>query len=310
MAQTDTRSGTIAAYFEKDADARQAIEELHEAGFTSAHIGVARRNASATSHSTSTHGSVGEKAEGTWEKIKNMFVGGDEAEPYADERTQGDMANREVTQNPADRDVSAGAYRSSDLHQSFNELEVPEDRSRYFSHRLGRDNEGAVVTVQPGNRREEAESILLENGADLGNDAADYNYGSSDSASRQTQGSEGDIQLLGEVLRVHKDRINRGEVTIRKEVKSETQTVQVPVTREELVIERHAATDATPVNDTIGEREIRIPLSEERASIDKSTVVRENVSVGKKAVEDVRDLTGEVRHEELIVENPTERKRA
>jgi stress response protein YsnF len=36
-------------------------------------------------------------------------------------------------------------------------------------------------------------------------------------------------------------------------------------------------------------------------------VVRENVTVGKKAVEDVRELSGEVRREELIIESPTDR---
>jgi uncharacterized protein (TIGR02271 family) len=106
---------------------------------------------------------------------------------------------------------------------------------------------------------------------------------------------------------VHKDRVSRGEVRIRKEVITETQTVQVPVTREELVIERRAVDQATPATGSIGESEIRIPLSEERASVDTSTVVREEVAVGKKPVQDVRDLTGEVRREELVVEDPTKR---
>jgi len=309
MAQTETKTGIIAAYFENGADARQAIEELHEAGFSSAQIGAAHRSAPASAHGSSTSGSFGDKSESTWEKIKNMFTG-DEAEPYSDERTQGEMANREVTQNPADRDALVGAYRSSDLHQSFNQLDVPEERSRYFSHRLGSDSKGAVVTVRPGDRREEAESILLEYGGDLGNDAARYDYGSTNTGSVQAEDTEGDIQLLGEVLRVHKDRVSRGEVRIRKEVLTDTQTVQVPVKREELVIERHAGNENAPVNEQIGEREIRVPLSEERASVDKSTVVRENVKVGKKEVEDTRDLSDEVRREELVVENPTERRKA
>jgi len=304
MAQNEIRSETIAAYFENDADARQAIEELHEAGFTSAHIGVAHhRNTSETSYGSSTSSKFSEKAESTWEKIKHMFTG-------SDEEREDNWADREDVENAADRNRLTGAYRSSDLHESFNELDVPAERSRYFSHRLGSANSGAVVTVHAGDRREVAESILLEYGADLGNKAAQYDYESTNESNLRAEDKEEDIQLLGEVLRVHKDRINRGEVTIRKEVLTETQTVQVPVTREELVIERHAANDAAPANEAIGEREIRIPLSEERASLDKSTVVRENVTVGKKAVEDVRDLSDEVRHEELIVDNPAERRKA
>ena len=84
------------------------------------------------------------------------------------------------------------------------------------------------------------------------------------------------------------------------------QTIQVPVTREELVIERHAVNSGTAVDGTIGEgSEIRVPLTEERASLDKSTVVREEVSVGKRAVEGVESLEGSTRREELVVEDET-----
>jgi uncharacterized protein (TIGR02271 family) len=44
--------------------------------------------------------------------------------------------------------------------------------------------------------------------------------------------------LYGEVLRVHKDSVNRGATRLRKEVHTTTQLVEVHVTREELVVER------------------------------------------------------------------------
>ena len=43
---------------------------------------------------------------------------------------------------------------------------------------------------------------------------------------------------IGEILRVHKERISRGEVRLRKEVVTEHQNIEVPRTREELVVER------------------------------------------------------------------------
>jgi uncharacterized protein (TIGR02271 family) len=164
--------------------------------------------------------------------------------------------------------------------------------------------------VNAGDRIPDAESILRRYNADLGNDAENYNYSETETGSSQQLGEgreQSNIQLLGEVLRIHKDRVSRGEVRIRKEVITETQTVQVPVTREELVIERRPVDQATPATGSIGESEIRIPLSEERASVDSSTVVREEVAVGKKPIQEVRDLTGEVRREELVVEDPTKR---
>jgi uncharacterized protein (TIGR02271 family) len=323
---TQTGTGTLVGFFEDDADARQAVEALHEAGFTSAHIGVAHRGGS-TLRSDSSSSSAKEKATSTWDKIKSMFQG-NEAEPYADERTQGDLATREITQNPADANRSAAnqnyredqddEYDTSDLHGSFTGLNIPEQRSRYFQHRLTSSRNGAVVTVNAGDRIAEAESILRRYNADLGDDADSYNYSETEtgtsqqpgrdrSQDRDFEGEQNNIQLLGEVLRVHKDRVSRGEVRIRKEVITETQTVQVPVTREELVIERRPVDQASPATGSIGESEIRIPLSEERASVDTSTVVREEVAVGKKPVQEVRDVTGEVRREELVVEDPTKR---
>ena len=293
MADTSIGTSTITGYFEDSADAGQAVEALQQAGFTSAHLGVARREGVGTT------GLASGSNESTWDKVKNFFTGTD-AEPYADERTQGDFANREITASPADTYGTSG-YGATDLHQGLTGLDVPEEHSRYFSHRLGSSARGAVVTVNAGSRAAEAQAILTRYGADLGEGAAGYDY------SQTAEIPEaGRIQLLGEVLRVQKERISRGEVVLRKEVITETQTVQVPVTREELVIERVAASGTTPATGTIGEDSvIRIPLSEERASIDKSTVVREEVAVGKRSVEEVRDLGGEIRHEELVVDDQT-----
>ena len=301
MEQTQTATGTIVGYFENHTDAHRAIDALREAGFTSAHLGVAHRGSSSTASGTA-H-AAGEKVEGMWEKVKHFFEG-ESAEPYADERTRGDLASREITDDPDN--TSQYEYGSSGLHHSLRDLSVPEDRARYMNHRFGSSDRGAVVTVNAQGRESEAESILIQYGADLGQNATDYDY-SETSSTTENQGTQ-NIQLLGEVLRVHKDRISRGEVRLRKEIITENQSVQVPVTREELVVERRAVDGNTAASGSIGDsEEIRIPLSEERAAVDKSTVVREEVAVGKKRVEEVRDLTGDVRHEELIVDDQTKK---
>lgn len=317
MAQQETAAGTVAGFFNDHADAERAVSALRDAGFTSAHIGVAHRGGDAISGTGNTTGgtvsstahAAGQKAEGAWDKFKGFFSG-DSAEPYADERQSGDLATREITS----ADNNQSGYDTTDLHGTMSGLSVPEDRSRYFSHRFAGSDKGAVVTVSAPGREGEARSILGQYGADFGENAADYDYDSADS-SRTLAGNAGaavdtasvqNIQLLGEALRVHKDRISRGEVRLRKEVVTDMQTIQVPVSREELVIERHAATGNTAAAGTIGAaEEIRIPLSEERAGIDKQTFVREEVSVGKRSVEEVRELKDDVRHEELVVEDET-----
>jgi uncharacterized protein (TIGR02271 family) len=312
MAPNETTAGTIAGYFDNHADAQKAVEALQDAGFTSAHLGVAHRGGYGSDSATSDSGSatsntsskVGAKSHGVWDKVKNFFEGSPEA--YSGERSEGDLGTREITPEYN--------YDHDDFHQNLNGLNVPEDRSRYFAHRFGSGSEGAVVTVNAGDRAAEAQQILARFGADLGDNASSYDYSSAGTTSAGTGTGQGqvegtqNIQLLGEILRVQKERVNRGEVRLRKEVITETQTVQVPVTREELVIERRPVDGTTQASGTVGDgQEVRIPLSEETASLDKSTVVREEVAVGKKPVGEVRDLTGEVRREELVVDDTTKK---
>jgi uncharacterized protein (TIGR02271 family) len=125
---------------------------------------------------------------------------------------------------------------------------------------------------------------------------------------RPTKAGEYDgdrVQLFGEVLRVHKERISRGEVRVRKDVITENQTIEVTVTREELVLERVAVSPNTPASSAdIGRsREILVPLSEDSVRVEKQPVVREEVIVGKREVSDVARVGDSVRHEELRVDS-------
>ena len=317
MAQTQVYTDTIAAYFDDSSDARKAVDDLQKAGFTSAHLGIAHRGSytgNSTTEGNSTVYETEEKGEGvsTWDKIKSWFSGTD-AEPYADEPTGRDPAQQEII--PPSNRFDEGYDDTSDLEGSFTTMNIPQDRARYFSHRFGRSEKGAVVTVQAGDRKAEAETILRRYNADFGENAGTYDYSqqgayAGEITDRQERRSEAprNMQLLGEVLRVHKDRVNRGDVRLRKEVVTENQTVQVPLQREELVVERKPASGTQPASGTIKQDEIRVPLNEERASLDKSTVVREEVSVSRKPVEQVRDLKGEVRHEELVVDDETKKR--
>ena len=353
--QTYSENQTIVGYFENSDRAERALDELKDAGFTSAHLGFAHRSGSSGRSAT---GSAARKTENAahnvWDKIKDFFEGS--PENYADERTRGDFGTREVTDPDTSRSYS---YSGDELQGSLTGMSVPEHRSRYFSQRFRSSSDGCIITVNASGRAAEAERILRDNGADLGENATetagyaasrtDYaesrpqstgRYEAPESTSESTREYTGqsatteygdrnlnrdteyagqdlnrpedlqNIQLLGEVLRVHKDRINRGEVVVRKDVITETQTVQVPVTREELVVEQRDVSGDTPARGSIGDnQEIRIPLTEETASVDKGTVVRQEVAVGKKPVQEIRDVSGEVRREELVVDDET-RKRA
>jgi uncharacterized protein (TIGR02271 family) len=85
-------------------------------------------------------------------------------------------------------------------------------------------------------------------------------------------------------------------------VVSEERTVDVPVTREELVIERRPAGEQAAASGEIREgEELRIPLMEEEVIVQKRPVVREEVAIGKREVASTERVAETVRHEELRV---------
>lgn len=114
------------------------------------------------------------------------------------------------------------------------------------------------------------------------------------------------VQLREEQLQPRKEAVQAGEVGIRKEVVTEQQTVEVPVTREEAVIERHPV-DRQPSDRPVGEgEEVRVPLRKEEVTVEKQPVVTEEVALGKRQVQDTEQVAGEVRREEARIERAGE----
>jgi uncharacterized protein (TIGR02271 family) len=196
---------------------------------------------------------------------------------------------------------SADETYHSDFAGSLSQLDVPRDQAGYFEQSIAEG--GTLVIVRAdGPRRADAVRILQQHG-DLGSDLSRRKATQGTRPSESTLGEQR-IRLLGETLRVHKDRVARGEVRLRKEVITEQQNVQVPVTREELVVERVSGQgrDAGP-NQAIGEeQEIRVPLTEERVRVEKRPIVNEEISVGKRQVQDTKQVSDTLRREQVRVE--------
>jgi uncharacterized protein (TIGR02271 family) len=110
------------------------------------------------------------------------------------------------------------------------------------------------------------------------------------------------IQLREEQLHVDKETVKAGEVKVKKQVKTEHKRVQVPVEREEVVIERRAVNRPATAAE-MGEETVRVPVSEERLKVSKDTVVTEEVSVGKKNVRETETVEDDLKREELVVES-------
>jgi uncharacterized protein (TIGR02271 family) len=112
------------------------------------------------------------------------------------------------------------------------------------------------------------------------------------------------LQIREEQLRAQKQPVQTGEVRIGKEVTEEQKSINVPVSREEVFVERHdfAPRPADqPVSETEGET-IRVPVVEEQVRVEKQPVVTGEVEIGKRQVQDTQQFTDTIRREEPRIE--------
>jgi uncharacterized protein (TIGR02271 family) len=95
------------------------------------------------------------------------------------------------------------------------------------------------------------------------------------------------------------------EATITKEPVTETKTVEVPVTHEEISVERRpvsGSTTTTAEKPPVQSRtETTIPLKQEEVQVTKQPYVKEEVSVKKKPVTETRKVTDKVTSEKVKV---------
>ncbi len=119
------------------------------------------------------------------------------------------------------------------------------------------------------------------------------------------------IQLREERVNVDKENVQTGEVKVDKHVETDRQEFDIPVEREEVVIERNPVDDVPArggFEDADDVDEVRIPVNEERVNVEKENVVNEEVTIRKEKHEDVEHVSEEVRREELDVDENDYRK--
>lgn len=178
---------------------------------------------------------------------------------------------------------------------------IPEEDAKYYEGEVHSGN--VLVTVRADGRYDEAWNILLRHGAYNRQTSTGAATTSSAATSRTGRtGADQTVQVHEEQMRVQKTPVEAGEVRVRKEVHTQQQNIQVPVEREEVVVERRPASGRTNPSDIHAGQEVRIPVREEQVRVEKENVVKEEVAVGKRKVTDTQQVSGEVRKEEVKVE--------
>ena len=111
------------------------------------------------------------------------------------------------------------------------------------------------------------------------------------------------IDVHEEELVAGKHDVERGEVRISKDVVEEQQTLEVPVTEEEVeVTRRRVDRDVNADDHAFEEGTIEVPLRGEEVDVEKRARVVEEIDVDKTAVTHNERVTDTVRREEVNVD--------
>jgi uncharacterized protein (TIGR02271 family) len=310
MTQATQRS-TVVGVFRDRSRAEEAVDALHRAGFRDDQIGFAARE--------------GEAPEGS-EAIAEGHEGGEAGEGAAKGAVGGGIIGGILGALATGLipgvgpiiaggllagivgGVAIGAAGGGLLGALTGSMGVPEEEARYYDEefRSGR----TLVTVKADGRYDEAQRILRQYDAydvqsqDGGTAAGTTERERFDTtgATSRTGATEGTVQLREEELRTRKESVETGQVSLGKQVVEEQKSLEVPVTREEVYVERRAVD--RPADRPIDEasRTIEVPVREERVDVEKQPVVYEEVGVRKQEVVENQPVSETVHREELRVD--------
>ncbi|HTZ59153.1 MAG TPA: YsnF/AvaK domain-containing protein [Acidobacteriaceae bacterium] len=284
------RANVIIGIFPYASNARRALNILHQHQFSEPEVDAAFRDPDSARKTNSP--AVLNLRTGQWfAHLRQFYYGGDHKE-----NNQEDSVSQGT--NPAELTTVETALAQIDLSEQ-DERTLERDLS----------HGAAIVTVRAGARNPEARWLLEEAGAHIIHGYSpepaapipqyDPVTVTSSPFNPPPQADPGHVLLFGEALRVRKEKVSKGEVNVRKEAVTHMETVQVPVTREQLVVEQ---SDGNGHADA--ENSIRVPLSEERVHIDKEPVLREEYKVGKREVTQNETVRDSVRRERLLIDDP------
>jgi len=321
---TNQPRSTVVGVFSDHVQADRAISELRRAGFRDDQIGIAGRHAEAVSDQAAattedSHAGTGALTgalagaglgglvglgiiAGIIPAIGPVIAGGTLAALLAN---------------------AAGGAALGTLAGTLVGAGIPEEEAKYYHNEFEQGR--TIVTVKADGRSGEATAILRNHGAyDMHSSGSSTVASTGSHVSTPVSGAVGSrvggavgshavsashaerdqsIKVREEELHAEKRPVETGAVTVRKEVTTEHKTLDVPVRREEVVIERHpVAGQHVSAGEITEGQEVRIPVMEEQANVQKQAVVKEEVNVGKRVVQDTERVGGEVRKEHVRVE--------
>jgi uncharacterized protein (TIGR02271 family) len=116
------------------------------------------------------------------------------------------------------------------------------------------------------------------------------------------------VQRTEEELAAGTREVEAGEVRVRKNVRTDRESIEVPTRHEEVSVERVPLSGEASEAE-IGEDEVVVPVTEEEVVVSKRPVIKEEVRIRKDVVEDTEVVEEEVRREEIDIDDETTSRR-
>lgn len=188
-------------------------------------------------------------------------------------------------------------------------LQVPFDKA-FVKDAPNVDADGSITPAEERRIYEYYSLSYQDTGADRGvtGTVTDHDTRAGDATGGQSVDVGTDresVVVRDEQLNVGTETRESGRVRLRKHSYTETETVEVPVTREEVVVEREPVDPNSPeaLADT-GDEEVVVTTHEEVPVVDK-TATAEKVTVDKNRVQDTERVSGTVQREDVEVDQDT-----
>jgi len=214
----------------------------------------------------------------TWVTVKTGLFGTKETFVPLDRATREGDAIRV----PYTKDFIKDAPKMEADHH----ISESEEEELYRYYNLSQERSYADTDV---NRRDAVAGEVREDRADL-RDRKDHHA------------EDGSVVRREEELRVGKERVETGRVHLRKHVVTDTETVEVPVEREEVHVVREPVREGEVGGRIGGDEHVSVELHEERPVVDKQTVAKERVGLEKETHRDTEQVSAELRKEQVEVE--------
>ncbi|MFD1030574.1 YsnF/AvaK domain-containing protein [Metaplanococcus flavidus] len=278
--KNNNNNDKLVGTFELQAQVYNKIEELKEQGYREEDMYVVAKN--------------GADIDTLQDKTRTNITSSDQDSDWKDKFTN--LFSSDDTERSSYRNVSDDRNQSSDYNSHVENGRILLYVDRDFGSRSGTFGTGSTTGA--------GGDLSRSNTSDLGRD----------NTSDLDRGNEESMKLHEERLNVDKERVQTGEVNVGKHVVEEEQSVDVPVQREEVYVERRPVNDETGTGTTdrdgLGEKDsIHVDVNEERLNVSKDEVVGEEIVVGKRKVKDTEHVSETVRREEADVDEGTNKSR-